>query len=116
MLYSSLTQPQIFIVMLCIGVICGLILSMSKYFGKKLGKHNIIKQINYLIYIVASFLLFIATNLLSNYGQFRFYVFFSTIIGILIEQIFFEKIWTLLYKKCYNLRDGRKKHKKENNK
>lgn len=113
MLYTSLSQPAVFLYMFIAGIFCGVVISCSKCFGKKLYKHNFLKQFNYAICIIVCFLLFLSLNLLVNYGQIRFFVFFASLIGIIIEQIFLEKIWTNFMKKCYNLINGRKKNKKE---
>lgn len=108
MLYPTSNQPTVFLIMFCTGIICGIIFSLTKKINDNLQTHKILIQIFYFISIIISFLLFSFFNLICNYGELRLYVFLATGIGIFVEVTILQKLWTKLYKKCYNLLHGRK--------
>ena len=113
MLYPTLNQPLVFLIMFCTGIICGIIFSLTKMINNKISRYKILVQLFYFLSIVFSFALFSFLNLICNFGQLRLYVFLATGIGIFVEKTILQKIWTKLNKKCYNLLHGRKENKEK---
>ena len=107
MLYSTLNQAVVFIVLFIAGSI-----SFLPYLTLKIIKNNIAKQLFYIFFIVFCFFSFEIVNLVINYGQFRLFSALSFLLGITVSNYLIRFLWTKFNKKCYNLKHGRKKEKK----
>lgn len=84
MLYQTLFQGKVFLIMLYYGIISGLILEIKiltcKIFNSKLL--NIL--LDFVIGIIFGFLFIKSVNMF-NYGEFRIYLLIAYCIGIIIE-------------------------------
>lgn len=119
MLYPSLDQPIVFVILFCAGIIGGILCLLCQICVKKVKKYKFLCQICYFFTILAITFIYTVFNLIANYGQFRVYTILSFCLGMIVFNFFTKKLWTKLKNKCYNFRDGRKtkgkKEVKENN-
>ena len=111
MLYPSLNQPIVFIVLFCGGILAGITFLLCKICVKNLEKHKFLAQICYFFTILICFFIFSAFNLLANYGQFRLFAILSFLLGMICFDFLAKFLWTKGKEKWYNLKDGRKTKK-----
>lgn len=107
MLYPTLNQGFIFLVLFCLGSLTSLIFCFAKFIKK-----NFLKQLFLGFSIILSFIIFEIGNLLVNYGQFRLFSYISFILGILIFKSLLNFLWTNITKKWYNSKNGKEKKEK----
>ena len=109
MLYQTLGQPFVFLIIFAAGFIAGGFFDLSALLSFLSGKDKYSKNIFDFFAVVISFALLYFANLIFNYGLFRFYVLFLFLIALAFER-FLSKLWTKAIQKCYN------KHKNYGNK
>ncbi len=97
MLYPTLNQPLMLLVIFSAGIICGVLFDVLNIFSK----YKILKHIADFFGTILSFLLLFAINLKFNYGQFRIYIIAVFALSFAIEKIISYFLWTKLIKKCY---------------
>lgn len=113
MLYPSLNQPIVFIVLFCGGILAGTIFLLCILCVKNLKKYKFLAQICYFFSILICFFIFTAFNLLANYGQFRLFTILSFLLGMAIFDFFTKFLWTKSKEKWYNLKDERRTKKEQ---
>lgn len=105
MLYPTLNQPLVMLVMFFVGFASGFLFDFAFLLKKslKLKATNIFFDF---LACIFSFVIFFVTNLYINYGQFRIYVVVIFIIACLLQRVlsnqilkFFKKILTKTKKK-----------------
>lgn len=102
MLYPTANQPLVILVLFLAGLFSGIIFNISKLLAILSGGDKYSKAIfDFLATITACSILFFV-NLQFNYGQFRAYVLFIFVLGIIIEKILLRVLWTKGISKCYN--------------
>lgn len=90
MLFETLTQPKISLVFLLVGLLFYLIFLGFNIINKLL-KNNIISNfILDITFFVIITLIFYFILLKLNYGEFRFYILFVTLIGFFIGYLIFK--------------------------
>lgn len=109
MLYPTLNQPLVIVVMLAVGFASGLIFDIGRILssildGQKFSRHFF----DFLSVLFSSFLL-VKANLSVNYGQFRIYVFIVFLISLILERFLSKILWTKLLSKCYTSIENIKK-------
>lgn len=118
MLYPTLNQPLVFLVILAVGLASGLLFDLANILTILSGKDKFSKGLFDFIAVIFSFGVLFYSNLAVNYGQFRVYVLLTFLFAILIERLLSKILWTKCIKKWYNnikeKRDERRKKEKNN--
>lgn len=109
LLYETLSQPVIFLIIFGIGLGSGLIFDLRKYLDFLTANKKIVGiMLDILATIIVCGVLYFS-NLAFNYGQFRFYIPLSFFAGLIIERytlgLFVAKICSWCYTKFRNLVD-----------
>lgn len=92
MLFESLLQPKIFLIVFCIGFCSGFVFDLAGYIVF-LCKHNkVVKFIFDYLATVITFAIFFLTILLVNYGEFRVYHFIAFYGALLLERFTLGKL------------------------
>lgn len=102
LLYETLSQPLIFIIMFSIGLGSGLLFDLRRYISflcLKNKKVNIFLDIFFTIIVCG--ILFIS-NLYFNYGEFRFFSILAFIIGFTIQRFTLGMLVAKVSCLCYN--------------
>ena len=115
MLYPTLDQPVILIVVFCSGLAAGALFDVVKLLTVLSGKDRFSKHILDFLATIVSFAILFLVNLKINYGQFRVYVLALYLTGILLQRLISKFLWTKLFLKWYNTirrkNSGREKEK-----
>lgn len=112
MLYTTLNQFFVFSLTLLIGMISGLFYDLSNLIATFCNKNKIVKQFFYFFSTFLSFFILFLTNLTINFGQFRFFVLASFLLGLYIERKFISSpITNLINKILSKLKAYRDKRK-----
>lgn len=101
MLYETLLQGKMFLVLLYFGLVCGIFLTIKKLICKTFKQNKILVIIGDVVFcVIASFVFLIAKNIFC-YGEFRLFELLAFSLGIFVEQIsinnLVEKILNLFY-------------------
>ena len=102
MLYPTVNQPIIIVVIFLTGLLCGGIFDIFKLLTAICGNDKITKSFFDFLTILFSFFIFFFVNLKINYGQFRIYVIVLFIAGLTLERLIIKLIWCKLIKKWYS--------------
>ena len=101
MLYATLLQGKMFLVMLYFGVVCGIFLTTKKLFDNLTHKNKIIIIVSDILFLCLCSFVFIFTKIKFCYGEFRVFQVLAFLLGIIFEQFslnnLVEKILNLLY-------------------
>ena len=118
MLYPTLNQPLIFLVIFAVGLASGLLFDIAHVLSFFSGNDKFTKGLFDFIAVTFSFGILFYSNLAVNYGQFRIYVVASFLLAIFLERILSKFLWTRCIKRCYNnfkeRANERRKKKKDN--
>lgn len=101
MLYPTLNQPLVLLILFVVGFASGLIFDVAKILttlsgGDKWSRHIFDFVATVLVFIVLYF-----TNLNINLGQFRLYVPIVFLLSFALERFFSKILWTKLLSKWY---------------
>ena len=106
MLYPTLNQPLVMLVMFFVGFASGFLFDFAFLLKKSLKDLKATNIFFDFLACIFSFVIFFVTNLYINYGQFRIYVVVVFIIACLLQRVlrnqilkFFKKILTKTKKK-----------------
>ena len=106
MLYPTLNQPIVMLVMFFVGFASGLLFDFAFLLKKSLKDLKATNIFFDFLACIFSFVIFFVTNLYINYGQFRIYVVVIFIIACLLQRVlsnqimqFFKKIVAITKKK-----------------
>lgn len=101
MLYPTLNQPLVIVVMFLVGLTGGVILDIGRILSSILGGQKFSRHFfDFLSVLFSSFLL-VKANLSVNFGQFRIYVLIIFLLSLLLERFLSKILWTKLLSKCY---------------
>lgn len=122
LLYETLSQPLIFIIILSFGFLSGLVFDLRNYLCFLFAKNKIVSVILDTVATILVCFIFLLGNLYFNFGQFRFYVILGFVIGLSIERVTLGIIVGKICSWCYNkfreltskLYGKREKEKKSN--
>ena len=118
MLYPTLSQPLVFLVVLCAGIVGGLIFDIFRLLAFLSGNDKYSKTFFDFFATILSVFLCFYINLQINYGQFRIFVVLTFVFGILAEQLLSKILFTKYKKKWYNKlkerKNARRKKEKDN--
>ncbi len=109
MLYPTLNQPLMFLILICVGLLSGLIFDFFNILIALLGKDKSVKIFFNFLSVIFSFVILFISNLYFNFGQFRMYVLFVFIVAFYVQRVFSKILWTKVIKKCYNQNRGKRK-------
>ncbi len=112
MLYPTLNQPLMFLLLIIAGLASGVIFDILNMVVTLLGNDKYSHHFFNFLSVLFSFALLFVINLKFNYGQFRIYVLAIFIASFLLERLISKILWTKLIKKCYSI-FGRKRQKDE---
>lgn len=106
-LFETLSQPLIFLVIFSTGVGSGLVYDLRNYINFLCAKNKVIAVIlDILATLIACSILFLV-NLKINFGQFRFYIPLAFFSGLILERytlgLFVAKICSWCYTNFRNL-------------
>lgn len=117
MLYPTLNQPLLLLVLFASGIVGGLIFDVFRILTTLSGNDKISKHFfDFLATLLTFFLLFFV-NMWLNYGQFRIYVPLVFLLSFTLERLLSKFLWTKLLSKWYSsitrrkTRGGRKKER-----
>lgn len=102
LLYETLSQPLIFIIILSFGFLSGLIFDLRNYLCFLFAKNKIVSIILDIVATILVCFVFLIGNLYFNFGEFRFYVILAFVIGLLIERVTLGIIVGKVCSWCYN--------------
>lgn len=103
MLYQTLSQPLIILLLIIFGFLSGLLFDFFSLINYFLNNNKITKQIFYFLSIFPIFIIFYYLNLKFNYGQFRFYTILIFFGALILERISLGNLFAKMYDRCYNL-------------
>lgn len=113
MLYPTLNQPIIFIVIIFAGIFSGIIFDFFRILTTLSGGDRYSKHIFDFLAVFFSFIVLFLCNLKFNLGQFRIYVLCVYLISFAFQRFFSKYVWTKLATSWYNVfAKGRKKSEK----
>ena len=115
MLYPTLVQPLVVLMVFFAGLFSGLIFNMAKILTFLSGGDKYSKGIFDFLATISSFAVLFFVNLKFNYGQFRLYVLGVFLLSLIFEQFLSRVLWTKALSKCYNklVWKGRRRRKTE---
>ena len=101
MLYSTLLQGKMFLVMLYFGIVCGIVLTAKILLENITKKNRIIIVASDICFLFVCSIVFLFAKNKFCYGEFRLFELLAFCLGIFFEQIslnnLVEKIFRLLY-------------------
>lgn len=102
MLYETLFQPKVFLILLIIGFFTGFIFDLTALTNYFFNKNKISKQILLFLSAILSFVIFTESNLLINYGDIRFFPFLAFFGALFLQRLTFGKFLAKFMERCYN--------------
>jgi len=102
MLYETLSQPFILLILSGIGLFSGFIFDLKNIFNFLFKKNKIINQILLFFSVLLLFIIFYFTNLKINYGEIRFFSIFIFFLAFSIQRFFVQNFLANKIVKCYN--------------
>ncbi len=103
MLYPTLNQPLMFLLLIITGFVCGVIFDLFNIIVSLLGNDKYSRHFFSFLSVLFSFAILFIVNLKFNYGQFRLYIIAITLISFFLERLISKFLWTKLIKKCYSI-------------
>lgn len=103
MLYETLLQSKMLLVMIYFGIISGILLTIKNLICKALKKNKVVIILTDILFcIISSFVFLYAQNKFS-YGEFRLFQLLSFLLGVFIEQISINNLVEKILRLIYNL-------------
>ena len=112
MLYPTLNQPLVLLMVVGAGLFCGLLFDVARILSLLSGNDKASVHIFDFLATVLSFCILFFVNLKFNYGQFRAYVLFVFVLGFAFQRFLSQKLWTKLLAKWYSSIVGNKHDRK----
>lgn len=101
MLYPTLNQPLVLLIIFLVGLFCGLIFDIARILTTISGGDRWSRNIFDFVAVVFSFGVLFFANLYVNLGQFRIYVIIVFLISFGLQRLFSKILWTKLLSKWY---------------
>lgn len=102
MLYPTLSQPMVFVIIFSCGLIGGVCFNIFHILTFLSGNDKCSKIFFDFLATIFVFVILFVTNLKINYGQFRIYIVLTFLAALFIEQVISKFLWTKYIKKWYN--------------
>ena len=106
MLFETLLQGKMFLVMLYFGIICGIIFSAKRLFDGIFKQNKAVVIITDILFMAVTSIIFVFAKIKFCYGEFRLFELLSFCLGIFLEQISLNNFVEKFLKLCYNLFKG----------
>lgn len=103
MLFETLKQSYIFLGVVYFGILAGILKDIISFIQTLFNNKKLINFILDLIFSIGAIFLLITCLNVVNYGEFRFYLLISFIIGYVLERISIGFLVDFILKKLYNL-------------
>ena len=117
MLYPTLSQPVVFVLIALTGLACGVLFDIFGSLAFVSGNDKYSKIFFDFLATIFSFAILFVVNLQANYGQFRLFVVITFLLAFCLERTLSKFLWTKCVKKWYTACKGagfaRKKKKKK---
>lgn len=107
MLYPTLNQPVVILVMFAAGIVGGLAFDACRILSILAKADKTAKHILEFLATLICFILFFVGNLFFNYGQIRVYTILIFLLSFALERKLSQKLWTKLVEKWYSIVVGR---------
>ena len=101
MLYSTLNQPLVFLIIFLIGFASGFVFDAARILTTLSGGDRWSKHIFDFVATIICFVFLYFANLLANLGQFRLYILGVFLTSFALERFFSKILWTKLLSKWY---------------
>lgn len=113
MLYPTLNQPLVLLIIFIVGLLSGLIFDIARLLTTASGGDKWSKNIFEFLAVIFSFAILFFANLTFNLGQFRLYVLAIFLVSFALERFISKILWTKLLLKWYTSIMKRRKGKIE---
>lgn len=113
MLYPTLNQPLVFLIIFLVGFVGGFVFDVARILTTLSGGDNWSRHIFDFIATAVCFVGLFFANLYINLGQFRLYVLGVFLTSFTLERFFSQILWTKLLSKWYTSITKRKEVKSE---
>lgn len=115
MLYTSLSQPYIFLSLSLAGFFCGFLFDLKNIFLFNFKKKQIINQFLQFFALLSTFFIFYIVNLKVNFGELRFFSICGFALSFSIQRFLIKNFVANPIIKCYN-KTKEKHNERKNNK
>lgn len=102
MLYETLNQPIICIILIMVGFLSGFIYDLSNYIIFLCNNNKVIKHFFDFLATILAFLIFYFTILKIDFGNVRFYHVIIFLIFLILQRITLGKLIAKTIQICYN--------------
>lgn len=117
MLYPTLNQPLVIVMMLIAGFVAGLFFDICRLIALLTRKDKAAKHIMDFVATITAVVILYLNNLHFNYGQIRLYVVILFVLSFYLQRKLSQKLWTKLLQKWYsNIAQRKENWKKKRNK
>lgn len=106
LLYETLSQPVIFLIILLVGFACGLIFDARNYICFLCNKNKVVCHLTDFFAGLLSFAIFFLSIGKLNFGQLRVYLALGFAVGLIIERFSVGLIIAKVANWCYTLFKG----------
>lgn len=103
MLYETLLQFKMLLVMIYFGVTCGIMLTIKNLMCKTVKQNKVVVILTDVLFCIVSTFVFLYAETTFCYGEFRLFELLSFCLGIFIEQISINNLVEKFLKLIYNL-------------
>ena len=116
MLYPTLNQPLVLLIIFLVGLAGGLVFDVAKILTTLSGNDKWSGHVFDFVATIVCFVMLFFANLSVNYGQFRIYVLIVFLVSFALERLFSKILWTKLLTKWYTSITKRKTKRREKRK
>lgn len=102
MLYQTLSQPRIFVLVCLTGFLCGFLFDFKNLLIAKIKKNMVLNII--FSFFATFFTLFSCfyVNLTANFGELRFFIILGFLLSFSIQRFLIKNFVATFLSKCYN--------------
>lgn len=102
MIYETLSQPLVFLILAIAGFSCGVFFDLAHFLSFLCEKSKFFSHFFSFFASASAFLLFSLVNLYCNFGRLRFFPLLTFIIFLLLQRLSLGKLFAQIGEKCYN--------------
>lgn len=103
MLYETLMQGKMFLVLMYFGIVAGIFLTAKKLIDKTIKKSKFLTAISDMIFMLVCSALFLIAKTKFCYGEFRFFELCAFLIGIILQQYSLNNLVEKFLNMVYNV-------------
>ncbi len=112
MLYETLAQPYIFLIIIISGFLTGIFFDFLNFI-KNVIKIKFFYNFLLFFFVFLTIFVFYYINLNYNYGEIRVYTLLSFLLAFMIERLLIGNFVAHLFEKCYNVFKDKREDKSE---